>query len=151
MKIHVFETELWLPQTVEEVFDFFADARNLRAITPDWLHFEIVTPQPIVMCAGTLIDYRLRVRGIPLRWRTEITCWEPPLRFVDEQLRGPYRQWIHEHRFEPKDGGTLCTDLVRYAVAGGEIVHRLFVKNDVQRIFEFRAGKLRQMFGGRSE
>jgi ligand-binding SRPBCC domain-containing protein len=148
MKIHEFHAELWLPRRAEEIFEFFSDAANLQAITPDWLNFEILTPRPIEIRAGTLIDYRLRVHGLPLRWQTEITAWQPPHRFVDEQKRGPYRHWVHEHRFETKDGGTLCTDHVRYAVPGGELVHRLFVRRDVERIFAHRAVKMRKLLGG---
>ena len=100
------------------------------------------------MHAGALIDYRLRVHGIPVRWRTKIGTWEPPQRFVDKQIRGPYRQWIHEHWFVEKDGGTLCNDEVRYAVWGGAVLNRLFVRRDVRAIFEFRRKKLLEMFGG---
>jgi ligand-binding SRPBCC domain-containing protein len=149
MKIFVLATEIWLPRPRAEVFEFFADAHNLQTLTPDLLHFEILTPHPIAMHAGALIDYKLRVRGIPLRWRTEITAWEPPLRFADKQLRGPYRQWIHEHRFIEKDGGTLCTDEVRYAVWGGAIVNKFFVRRDVEAIFEFRRKKLLELFSGK--
>jgi ligand-binding SRPBCC domain-containing protein len=102
------------------------------------------------MKAGTLIDYRLRIRGLPVRWQTEITAWQPPHRFVDEQKRGPYRLWVHEHRFESKAGGTLCTDHVRYAVPGGEWVHRLFVRRDVERIFAFRAVRLGELMDNRN-
>ncbi len=98
------------------------------------------------MFPGTLIDYKLRLRGIPVRWQTEITAWEPPVRFVDEQKRGPYQQWIHEHRFEEKDGGTLCHDHVRYAVLGGAIVNKFLVRRDVETIFEFRRKKLLELF-----
>lgn len=129
---------MWLPRLPEEVFAFFGDARNLNAITPPWLHFQIVTPRPIEMRAGTLIDYRLRVRGLPLRWRTRIREWQPPYCFVDEQLRGPYREWIHKHTFEARDGGTLARDHVRYAVPFDFIVHPLFVRSDIERIFAFR-------------
>ena len=129
---------MWLPRPPEEVFAFFGDARNLNAITPPWLHFQIVTPRPIEMRAGTLIDYRLRVRGLPLRWRTCIREWQPPYCFVDEQTRGPYRQWIHTHTFEARDGGTLARDHVRYAVPFDFIVHPLFVRSDIERIFAFR-------------
>jgi ligand-binding SRPBCC domain-containing protein len=146
MRIFAFESELWLPSPVADVFSFFADARNLQAITPAWLNFEVLTPEPIGGKAGALIDYKLRVHGIPLRWRTRIAAWEPPHRFVDEQLRGPYRQWIHEHNFEAKDGGTLARDKVNYAVWGGVLVDRLFVRRDVERIFEFRRAKLREYF-----
>jgi ligand-binding SRPBCC domain-containing protein len=90
---------------------------------------------------------RISLHGIPLRWRTRITVWEPPLRFVDEQIKGPYQRWIHEHRFEKSDEGTLCHDRVRYAIFGEPIVHRLFVEGDVKRIFAFRATKLTERFG----
>ena len=150
MKIFTFESELWLPSLIEQVFGFFTDVHNLQAITPAWLEFKTLTPAPIELQAGTLIDYKLRIRGLPVRWQTEITAWQPPHRFVDEQKRGPYRLWVHEHRFEAKDGGTLCTDCVRYAVTGGELVHRLFVRRDVERIFAFRAAKLGERFKRRS-
>lgn len=148
MRIHSFACELWLPRPNHEVFGFFSDAHNLQAITPGWLNFQILTPAPIAMRAGALIDYQLRVHGLPLRWRTEITAWEPPHRFVDEQKRGPYRLWIHEHRFAKKDDGTLCSDHVRYAVPGGELIHQLFVRPDIERIFAFREMKLRELFAG---
>ena len=145
---HVFQTELWLPVPREKVFPFFADAFNLEAITPPWLNFNVLTPRPIPMREGTLIDYRLRVRGLPLRWRTRISAWQPPHRFVDEQLRGPYRQWIHTHTFEVRDGGTLCRDIVQYAVLFDYIMHPLFVRRDVEKIFAFRQAALRARFGG---
>jgi ligand-binding SRPBCC domain-containing protein len=147
VKSHVFTSELWLPVLPEEVFPFFADAANLEAITPPWVNFRIVTPQPVRMGVGALIDYRLRVRGLPMRWRTLISAWEPPHRFVDEQLRGPYRQWIHEHTFEAKDGGTLARDRVQYAVPFDTLVHRLWVKPDIERIFAHRERVLRERFG----
>jgi ligand-binding SRPBCC domain-containing protein len=146
MKIHRFESELWLPQPREEIFGFFADPANLEAITPSWLRFQTVTPRPIEMRAGTLIDYRLRVRGFAVRWRTRITVWEPPTRFVDEQLRGPYRLWIHEHAFEPDNGGTLIRDCVRYAVPFDFLVHELFVGRDVAKIFAYRKEVLLRRF-----
>lgn len=139
------EARLWLPRRCEEVFPFFADAFNLEAITPPWLKFEVLTPRPIVMRAGQRIDYRLRLRGLPLRWQSEITAWEPPHRFVDEQRRGPYRAWIHEHRFEEQNGGTHATDLVSYAVLGGWMVNTLLVQRDVEKIFRFRQEKLRSL------
>ena len=114
MKEFTLQTELWLPRPQEHVFPFFAEARNLETITPPWLRFEVLTPGPIVMQRGTLIDYRIRVHGLPLRWRTEIAQWDPPCQFVDVQLRGPYTLWCHTHTFAERDGGTLCADRVRY-------------------------------------
>lgn len=146
MTLHTFTTELWLPSPPAEVFTFFGDAQNLQRITPAWLNFKILTPLPLEIRAGTLIDYQLRIRGIPLRWQTEITAWAPPHRFVDEQKRGPYRQWIHEHTFTPQNGGTLCRDHVRYAVVGGALVNWLLVRRDVERIFNHRAKRMRELF-----
>jgi ligand-binding SRPBCC domain-containing protein len=142
----VLRTRLLLPLSPEAVFPFFADARNLGRITPPWLHFEILSPIPVPMHAGATIDYRLRLHGWPLRWQTEITEWDPPNRFVDEQRRGPYRVWIHEHNFTECRGGCEMEDRVRYAVPGGRLVHCLFVKGDVQRIFRFRARTLMNIF-----
>ena len=147
MTVHTYQAELWLPRPRPEVFAFFADARNLEAITPPWLKFEVLTPAPIAMRAGTLIDYRLRLHGFPIRWRTEITLWEPPVRFADTQLRGPYRLWEHTHTFVEKDGGTLCRDEVRYAVPGGALIERLFVRRDVEKIFAFRQETMRRRLG----
>lgn len=141
------KSELWLPRPRSEVFPFFAAAENLEAITPPWLNFRILESTPPVMGRGTLIDYRLRIRGVPLRWQSEITAWEPPHRFVDEQRKGPYRTWIHEHRFEERDGGTLVLDTVRYAVPGGRFVDRLFVRRDVEAIFAYRRKQLLERFG----
>ena len=149
MRIREFQCELWLPLPPEELFPFFADAANLDTITPPWMHFHIVTPCPIEMGEGTLIDYKLRVRGLPMRWRSLIREWQPPHQFVDEQLRGPFRQWIHTHTFEPRDGGTLVRDVVRYAVLFDFIAHPLLVRGDMERIFAFRQEALRQKFGGR--
>jgi len=143
-------TELLLPAPQAEVFDFFADAFNLEAITPPWLKFHVITPRPIDMHTGTLIDYRLRLHGIPIRWRTEIRDWEPPFRFTDRQLRGPYRYWNHEHTFIAQGNETLMRDQVDYAVPGGPLIHKFFVKRDVQQIFEYRRKKMAEMFALRS-
>ena len=140
------ETRLFLPRPVEIVFPFFADAANLETITPSWLRFQIVTRRPIAMGAGTLIEYRLQLHGVPLRWQSEITAWEPPHRFVDEQRRGPYRTWIHEHTFTESKGGCEVRDFVRYAALGGWVADRLFIGHNVRRIFEYRARKLREIF-----
>jgi len=146
--LFLLEAEIWLPRPRDELFEFFADAFNLETITPPTLQFHVVTPGPIDMRVGRLIDYRLRLHGIPIRWRTEITGWEPPFQFVDEQVHGPYRLWRHLHTFREQDGGTLMTDRVEYAVPGGPLVHALAVKGDVRRIFEFRERKMLELFPG---
>ena len=147
----IFTTELWLPLKREEIFPFFGDAANLEAITPPWVNFQTLTPSPIEMRVGTLIDYRIKIHGVPVKWRTRINAWEPPYRFIDEQLRGPYLKWVHEHTFEEKDGGTLCKDRVEYAVPGGWLIDKLFVRRDVERIFAYRQEKLQQLLIKRPE
>jgi ligand-binding SRPBCC domain-containing protein len=130
-----------LPGDPDAVFGFFSDALNLEAITPPWLGFRVVTPPPIHMAAGTLIEYRLRLHGIPVRWLTRIEAWEPGVRFVDVQLRGPYRLWHHTHSFEPHDEGTLVRDTVRYSLplgAIGRLAHAVLVRRDLEQIFDFR-------------
>ena len=149
MKIHQLERKLWLPRPIDEVFQFFADAANLELLTPPWLNFRIDTPLPIAMRVGTRIDYRLRVHGFALRWQSEITAWEPQHRFVDEQRRGPYRLWHHEHLFEDLNGGTMTRDTVRYAVPFDLIAHRFFVRPDLKQIFDFRHRKMSEVFGVR--
>ena len=138
--------DIWLPRPLSEVFTFFADASNLSSLTPDWLAFRIVTPSPVKMTTGTRIDYRIRLRGVPMRWTSLISRWEPPHLFVDEQVRGPYRSWIHTHRFESQNGGTLVSDHVSYAVWGGSLVNRWFVEPDLERIFRFRRNRLLERF-----
>ncbi|MCA8941703.1 MAG: SRPBCC family protein [Planctomycetes bacterium] len=153
MRLRRLESELWVPHPIDEVFAFFADASNLDAITPAWLRFQIDTPSPIEMQVGTLIDYKLRIRGIPVRWQSEITVWDPPFRFVDEQRRGPYRKWHHVHSFVERDGGTFIRDEVDYAVPGWvlePLIHRWFVRRDVERIFAHRTAVLRQRFHRRA-
>lgn len=146
MTVQTLQSEVWVPCPRERVFEFFSRAENLEAVTPGWLHFSILSPSPVKMKTGTRIRYRLRLHGIPLRWESEITAWEPPHRFVDEQKTGPYRLWIHEHQFLEHDGGTTVRDTVQYAVAGGELLHRLFVAPDLKEIFEFRRQKVTEIF-----
>ena len=143
MRIHTLETTQRLPGPPEAVFPFFADARNLEAITPPLLRFRVLTPEPIELREGAHIQYRLRVRGVPVNWHTLIQAWDPPHRFVDVQIRGPYALWHHTHEFAPADGGTstLMTDRVRYAVGFGpvgELAVRALVRRDVEAIFAFR-------------
>jgi len=143
---------LRVPRPRPEVFAFFADAANLEALTPSLLAFHILTPQPIDMRPGTIIEYRLRVHGLPVRWKTEITIWEPPHRFVDEQRRGPYRQWSHEHTFEDAPGGgTFVRDRVLYQVPFGRLANWLVVERDVRKIFSYRTEALLRKFGGQPE
>lgn len=140
------EAKQWLPKPLAEVFPFFANALNLETLTPPLLRFEVLTPTPIEMKAGTLIDYRLRLHGIPLKWRSEIRVWDPPHRFVDFQLRGPYSLWHHEHLFEDHEGGTLVTDRVHYKLFGGALIESLFVRPDLKRIFAYRQKVLADRF-----
>jgi ligand-binding SRPBCC domain-containing protein len=145
------DSHIWLTRSLEEVFAFFADARNLETITPSWLKFEIVTQGPINMQVGTLIDYRLKLHGIPFSWQSAIRVWDPPNRFVDEQLKGPYRHWRHDHIFEERDGRTLVRDHVDYAVPGGYLINGLLVRRDVERIFDYRRQRLEALLSsGRS-
>lgn len=138
------ECALIVDRPREEVFPFFADAINLEAITPPNLRFSILTPHPIRMGEGTLIDYRLRLQGVPMRWRTRITMWDPPVRFMDVQEKGPYRRWEHEHTFEPIEqpgsgtAATLVVDRVRYSMLAGWLVHPLFVARQLRMIFTYR-------------
>ncbi len=138
--------ELLVPRPIGEVFPFFAQARNLEVLTPPWLKFEILTPEPITMCVGLMIDYKIHLRGLPVRWQTEIAAWDPPHRFIDLQRRGPYRLWHHTHTFEERGDATLCRDEVRYWPIGGALVDALFVSRDVKAIFDFRRRKLLEMF-----
>jgi ligand-binding SRPBCC domain-containing protein len=147
MRIFEYRARIRVPRPRAEVFAFFADAGNLQELTPPWLRFEILTPRPVEMRPGALIDYRLHLRFIPIRWRTRITAWEPPYRFADEQLRGPYRLWLHEHTFEEDGDGTLCGDFVRYAVPFGALANRLLVARDVRKIFAYRERRLQEIFG----
>jgi ligand-binding SRPBCC domain-containing protein len=137
---------LELQRPRETLFAFFSDAFQLEALTPPWLRFHVVTAAPIELKQGALIDYKLRIRGVPLRWQSRISVWEPPHRFVDEQMRGPYRHWRHEHLFESTASGTFIRDIVHYSVPGGRIVHALFIRRDLIRIFTYRGLRLRELF-----
>jgi ligand-binding SRPBCC domain-containing protein len=139
--VFTLEREQVLPGSPAEVFEFFADAHNLEAITPPWLGFRVVTPAPIEMRAGTLIEYRLRLHRLPLRWLTRIEIWEPGRRFVDVQVRGPYRMWHHTHQFATHPQGTVMRDVVRYSLPFrrlGRAVGSTVVRRDLERIFDYR-------------
>ena len=146
MKTYKLETQLFVRAPLGQVFNFFADPRNLERITPPWLHFEIMTPADTVIEQGTLLDYRLRLRGIRLRWQSEILVWEPPQRFVDRQTKGPYSLWVHEHTFAERDSGTVVGDKVEYAAPGGRLVHKFLVVPDLERIFQYRHRVLEELF-----
>ena len=140
------KSEVRVPRPIGEVFTFFSDARNLEKLTPNSLRFKIFAPCPLMMQVGTLIDYSIRIHGMPLRWRSEIVVWEPPFRFVDEQLRGPYKTWIHEHKFVGLDGHTLVSDKVDYCPRVSWLTYK-WVERDLKKIFEYRHQKLSQVFG----
>lgn len=140
------ESECWLHRPINEVFGFFADAFNLTRLTPPFLHFTILTPPNIKMCEGAFIDYKIRLRGFPIRWRTQITGWDPPYSFEDVQIRGPYRLWQHEHTFVSEKDWTRCRDRVTYRVPGGWLIQKLIVGRDVNRIFSYRNEQLQNIF-----
>ena len=150
---HAFRTKTELPLARERVFPFFADASNLEQITPPELRFRIITPMPIQMAQGTLIRYRLRLMGVPFEWLTRITVWDPPREFVDEQVSGPYRKWVHQHLFVETSVGTRIHDAVTYELPlypFGEIASPL-VHLQVRRIFTYRARALAKTFGVEEE
>jgi ligand-binding SRPBCC domain-containing protein len=138
----VIRREQRLPHPPERAFEFFSDALNLEAITPPWLGFRVIGTEPVEMGEGAVIEYRLRLHGVPVRWLTRIESWDPPRNFVDVQVRGPYRHWRHTHSFEPTaDGGSLMRDEVRYEIPYGPLgtlAGRLFVRRDLERIFDYR-------------
>jgi ligand-binding SRPBCC domain-containing protein len=141
-RVYVLERRQRLELAVERAFEFYAEARNLAVITPPWMGFEVITPGPIEMRPGALIDYRIKLHGVPLRWRTRIDVWEPPVRFIDVQVRGPYALWEHTHTFEP-DGeqAVVIGDRVRYSIplgSLGQAAHAMFVKRDLKRVFDYR-------------
>lgn len=140
-------TRIEIPLPRDRVFAFFGDAANLGVITPPELDFRILTPTPIVMRPGTLIDYRIGLWRIPMKWRTRITRWNPPYEFVDEQLNGPYRTWIHTHRFTETANGTTIDDEVRYELPFG-ILGRValpIVRRQLNRIFAYRTARIREL------
>jgi ligand-binding SRPBCC domain-containing protein len=141
----------YLSRPLEDVFPFFADAYNLEELTPKFLKFNVLTPRPIEMNSGAEIRYKLKVRGVPIKWKTSILDWDPPHQFVDNQDSGPYALWHHTHTFKPtQDGtGTICTDTVRYRPAGwilAPIVNKLLVQKDVVNIFRYRFQRLDEIF-----
>jgi len=154
VEVQRLEREQWIGRPRSEVFDFFSRAENLGRITPSWLDFRILTPLPIAMGAGARIDYRIRLAGVPMRWRTRIQVWEPETRFVDVQERGPYALWEHTHEFAPRDGGVVMRDLVRYALPLGPLgraAHALAVRAALAAIFDHRFAAVRALLDADGE
>lgn len=143
-----FVRTLLLPIPTERAFSFFEDAKNLELITPDFLGFRILTPTPIQMRLGTSIDYRIRLFGIPMRWKTLIEQYDPPNYFVDTQVKGPYKLWQHTHTFRATSTGTEMTDHVRYQLRFGilgEIARQTFVKRTLKHIFDYRNQRIQEL------
>jgi hypothetical protein len=149
MTPHIIVRKTVINRPIEEVFEFFSKAENLNLLTPPELQFKILTPLPIKMKAGTLIDYKIKLNGIPFLWKTEISTWKVNECFVDQQLKGPYRVWHHTHSFKSIDGGTEMTDEVKYLSPGWflePIIQVLFIKKKVESIFDYRNQKLKEIF-----
>jgi ligand-binding SRPBCC domain-containing protein len=154
VKTYELSREQTVPRPRREVFEFFSRPENLGKITPAGLGFKILTPLPLELQRGSVIDYVLRIAGLPVRWRTLITAFDPPHRFVDEQLSGPYDFWHHTHTFEEVDGGTRITDRVRYTLPLGplgELAHALFVRRQLRKIFEHRRKVTAELFATSAE
>ncbi len=136
---YVLRSQTTVESDVSDTFAFFADAENLNLITPDWLKFTIISDTPINMHSGTQIEYRLKIHGFPVKWRSEISLWDPPYKFVDTQIKGPYIMWSHMHTLEISPyGGTIVNECVKYKVPFGRLTNRLFVARDLLRIFRYR-------------
>ena len=146
MAEHIIDQSFTIGQSKEDIFEFFASAENLERLTPPWLNFKILSALPLDMDAGTVIEYQIKLHGIPIRWESEITLWDPPHNFCDVQRKGPYRKWVHEHIFETSDVGTLVRDRVNYEVIGGNLINKLFVKKDLDKIFNYRQATLLSIF-----
>lgn len=150
MQVHIYKEETIINKPLPEVFEFFSKAENLNLLTPEFLKFKILTPLPIAMGVGTIIDYKISLNGIPFTWKTKISKWKENEVFVDEQLRGPYKIWIHEHKFEVIDTGVKMTDTVQYQSPGWilePIINKLYIENKVKEIFAYRKKILLNYFG----
>ena len=150
MKLYTFKKEQKISKSIIDVFDFFSKPENLSVITPNKMDFKILTPSPIEMKEGTLIDYTVKIMSFPIRWRTLITKYDPPNMFIDQQLKGPYSMWHHVHLFEKiNDNETLIKDIIVYAVPFsfiGSITHSLYIKRDLENIFDYRSQKIKRIF-----
>lgn len=148
MKRYELKSHLRLERGLHDVFPFFSNPRNLEALTPSFLNFRVLRMSTDEIGEGTEIDYSLRLRGIPIRWRSQITDWNPPFGFVDTQIKGPYRYWHHVHGFQSDGAATIATDHVTYAVFGGGLVHRWFVRPELERIFDYRKARMAALLTG---
>ena len=150
MKLYTFKKEQKISKSIIDVFDFFSKPENLSVITPNKMDFRILTPSPIEMKEGTLIDYTVKIMSFPIRWRTLITKYDPPSMFIDQQLKGPYSMWHHTHLFEKiNDNETLIKDVILYAVPFsfiGSITHSLYIKRDLEKIFDYRSQEIKRIF-----
>jgi ligand-binding SRPBCC domain-containing protein len=153
--VHILVRRQRVEVPIDEAFAFYGDARNLELITPPLLRFEVITPGPIEMGIGALIEYRLRLHSEPVRWRTRIEAWESPRRFVDVQIRGPYSLWEHTHTFEEDGpGATIIGDRVRYSIPFGplgDLADRLLVRRDLRQIFDYRCDAVERELGSVSQ
>jgi ligand-binding SRPBCC domain-containing protein len=139
-----------VPANLDKTWDFFSRAENLARITPAWMHFRILTPGPLELKQDSLIDYRIRMHGLPMLWRTRIIDWNPPYQFIDLQIKGPYTLWHHQHTFKACDEGTACTDRVMYKLPGGPVgpmVHALQIRRMLGEIFRYRRKVIRKELG----
>jgi hypothetical protein len=153
MQIYTLRCELWTSRSLRDTFALFEDPYNLAKITPKWLNFVVTSPERVAMSAGAEIDYTIRWAGIRIKWKTLIREYEPPLRFVDEQARGPYAFWKHTHTFREADGGTLVGDQVEYSLPFslfGQIAHALAVKRQLLHIFDYRQTEIKKLLGATS-
>ncbi len=153
MRVYTLKREQVVPRPLENVFPFFTKAENLALITPPSLGFRVLTPSPVAMDRGRIIDYTIKLLGVEVRWRSMITTFEPPLRFVDEQIMGPYSFWHHTHTFETRGADTLVCDEVRYALPlpmpgiPRDLLQRMYVRPNLEYIFDYRRDVIAKMFG----
>ena len=149
MKTFEINMKQYINKPLDIVFEFFSKPENLEMITPESLSFNILTPTPIKMGKGSLVDYTIRLFGIPIHWRTLISDYEPPFRFVDQQIKGPYTFWHHTHTFQQVDGGVEILDKVKYSLPMGwlgTLVHSIWVRKDLEKIFEHRKTVIQNYF-----
>lgn len=149
MKIYEIKTSQFIKRPLAEVFEFFSRPENLAQVTPAKLHFRILTPQPLEMKQGAVIDYTIKLFKIFVHWRTLITAFEPPYRFVDEQIKGPYSYWHHNHIFKEVNGGVEIQDTVSYSIPFGllgKLLHAVWIKRDLEGIFEYRKNVIDRIF-----